>query len=922
MGTDGRYVFSPARRQAYEALLAPLGVYQYVGGKVVTLLVSDGLCRFQGETRSALTDHFDKRMFEKVHPDDVQNLAQAAYKFAIQTGKYNAVYRSRLYGKDEYRYVHAVGKYQVMDDGKQVAFLHYEDITEAVPSLVQSAQNLETPLTTFLNENASAMVIVDSRTERLYYYNKAACRLLGTPVPFDSGLTFQQFFYPDLPQGIRGLFNAADMGIRVVEEPRTHRKLEVMVVSTTWEKEDAYAVYFYEYQGTGAEDAPKADTRHRRLAFQRTMFSGSSNKLKFWQDGYRGYRVWNLTKNTLVQSEGHNYVGEMFGDKLTYDLYLQTVLATIARPEERERLGQMNRENMAVLAESGDYPRSICVRLETSHGHVDTQVNFVLMRSPVDNDLYVKVSEENISQRVLLENLLHRAVAKEYDYVAYFDGKADKCRIISSTATSQDQWDRLISIEDYLTNFYEQMGKELRTVPEFLAHMTACCREKQEYAYTYTLPNKHVKRVNVEMLDATHQLFFIYRSDVTKIVAEQQEQLKKMTTAKLEADNANQYKSNFLSNMSHDLRTPLNGVLGFTELALAEQDETKRLAYLKKINVSGRLLLDLVNDTLELSRIESGKLVLKPEIVSGKEFWESLVTALLPAAETKGVHLEMADHADCQNEMLKLDPLQVKKVLLNLLSNAIKYTPAGGTVKVQVHALTADGNGYTRRIIVEDNGIGMTQEFMRHMYEPFSQELRVEAKNIVGTGLGLSIVKRIVDFMGGRITVQSKVNKGTRFTVDLPVEHWAKRPENAEQKQLEHERQEQEALAKLQDKNVLLCEDNLLNAEIAILLLKDKKMQVDWAHDGREGVEKFKNSLPGYYDLILMDVRMPNLDGYEATQAIRQLARPDAKTVPVIAMTANAFEEDVQEAVRAGMNAYTTKPINPVVFFSTLAKAL
>lgn len=386
---------------------------------------------------------------------------------------------------------------------------------------------------------------------------------------------------------------------------------------------------------------------------------------------------------------------------------------------------------------------------------------------------------------------------------------------------------------------------------------------------------------------------------------------------RLAAEQANESKSAFLANMSHDLRTPLNGIIGYTELALQEKGLEQKQDYLQKVKTSGNLLLDLVNDTLDLSRIESGKLTLKPEVVDGCKYWENIVTAMMPSATVKQINLR-TDFSKYPQQMVRVDRVQVKKVLVNILSNAIKYTPAGGTVEISVTALEPPENGCTRRIIVADNGIGMSKEFMQKMFEPFSQEHRSESGNISGTGLGLSIVKRIVDIMGGVITVESEIYKGTKFTVDLPLECWNKTSEEAAAKATEQE-QEQQVLAGAQ---VLLCEDNYLNAEIAQLLLKNKKMQVDWAHDGLEGVQKFQQSAPGFYQLILMDVRMPVLGGLEATRTIRGLQRADAKTVPIVAMTAEAFEETIQEAKKAGMNDYITKPISPNLLFKTLAKML
>jgi signal transduction histidine kinase len=261
---------------------------------------------------------------------------------------------------------------------------------------------------------------------------------------------------------------------------------------------------------------------------------------------------------------------------------------------------------------------------------------------------------------------------------------------------------------------------------------------------------------------------------VTLFVSKQQRGFNaKLAEAKLQADQANESKSIFLSSMSHDLRTPLNGIIGYTALALQEPAIAKKQEFLEKIQLSGNLLLDMVNDTLDLSRIESGKLVLEPEAVDGEKYWESIVTAMQPVAEVKQIKLQ-TDFTKYPHEMIMVDRVQVKKVLANILSNAIKYTPAGGTVTVTIDAIEPPENGCTRRIVVADTGIGMSREFMQKMFEPFSQERRSEMVNVTGTGLGLAIVKKIVDLMGGTIKVDSVLHQGTTFTVDLPIKYFDK----------------------------------------------------------------------------------------------------------------------------------------------------
>jgi len=376
---------------------------------------------------------------------------------------------------------------------------------------------------------------------------------------------------------------------------------------------------------------------------------------------------------------------------------------------------------------------------------------------------------------------------------------------------------------------------------------------------------------------------------------------------------ANEAKSVFLSSMSHDLRTPLNGIIGFIDFAIREEDPDKKMDYLMKVKSSSELLHDLINDTLELSRIESGKAHLDYEAVPVREITPAVITALRPAAEIKGVEIEM-NLLSSPDTLLWVDKLKMQKIVLNLVSNAVKYTHEGGRVRVSVIKLDPPKNGCNQRLIVEDTGIGMSSEFLDRIFEPFAQEKRSEALTVEGTGLGLTIVKRYVDLMNGRITVQSKVHEGTKFMIDFPVKYAADREMIKESKAADE--------AVLKGKNVLLCEDNFVNMEIAELLLKEKGMNVECAENGRIGLEKFTQSETGYYDIVLMDIRMPVMDGLEAAAAIRKLSREDAGTVSVVAMTADAFEESRTAATEAGMDGYVTKPIDPENFYRIIAEAL
>jgi signal transduction histidine kinase len=309
------------------------------------------------------------------------------------------------------------------------------------------------------------------------------------------------------------------------------------------------------------------------------------------------------------------------------------------------------------------------------------------------------------------------------------------------------------------------------------------------------------------------------RSDITDTHEKEQKILARMRKALVEADRANEAKSAFLSTMSHDLRTPLNGVLSFTDFALRESNPEKKQAYLEKVKYSGNLLLNLVNDTLELSRIERGKILVTPETVTIQDVGPPVIESLRPMAEKKGVELISGTFPD---QYIYVDKLKHQKIWLNLLSNAIKYTPAGDTVHAFIESIDPPQNGRNRRIVVEDTGIGMSEAFMKRMFEPFAQENRTEAGDAGGTGL--AIVKRIVDLLGGTISVRSKRNEGTRFEVDVPI------PAVSEP---ETERQSSKADSDLTGKRVLLCEDNLLNQEIAGMLLESKGVSVACAETAK-----------------------------------------------------------------------------------------
>ena len=380
------------------------------------------------------------------------------------------------------------------------------------------------------------------------------------------------------------------------------------------------------------------------------------------------------------------------------------------------------------------------------------------------------------------------------------------------------------------------------------------------------------------------------------------------------AETANRAKSIFLSNMSHDIRTPMNAIIGFTTLAASNIDDKKRVQdYLGKILSSSKHLLSLINDILDMSRIESGKIHLEETEVCLSDVLHDLKTIISGQIHAKQLELYM-DAMDVTNEDVYCDKTRLNQVLLNLLSNAIKFTPAGGTVSVRLKQYPGLQRGSELyEIRVKDNGIGMSEEFLEHAFEPFSQEgNRTLALQWQGTGLGLAIVKKLVVMMHGTIEIHSKLGAGTGVILDLPLTiSGIDAPEKMPQAVM--------AKQNLEGRRVLLAEDNEINTFVARRILESRGIIVEHAENGKRAVEMVEQNPEGYFDAIVMDIRMPVMSGLEAARQIRAMSRTDAQTVPIIAMTANAYEEDVSQSLAAGMNAHLAKPIEPQVILDTLA---
>lgn len=445
--------------------------------------------------------------------------------------------------------------------------------------------------------------------------------------------------------------------------------------------------------------------------------------------------------------------------------------------------------------------------------------------------------------------------------------------------------------------------------------------QELSYKYSQELYNYTISDFIKDHMNVFGSLFMLVIMIILILLARDSKHYKAALDA---AENANRAKTIFLNNMSHDIRTPMNAIVNFTELAQSSVDDKEKTTdYLSKISVSSKHLLSLINDVLDMSRIESGMVSLAEETINLVTLTEDLKTIIQPALSEKQQHFTV-DISKIQNIFVHTDKLRLNQILLNILSNAIKFTNEDGNIslKVSEEEVKTDNTQpqtsmYEFRI--KDNGIGMSRDFQKIIFDSFTRERNSTVSGIQGTGLGMAITKKIVDMLGGTIQVQSQEGQGSEFIVRIPCKISSEKFEhNGQSGQIK----DAYLNADFSGKRVLLAEDNEMNQMIAIENLKNVGFTVDVANDGLEALEKVTSNPAGYYDIILMDIQMPKMDGYEAARKIRALPEPEKASIPIIAVTANAFGEDCEAALKAGMNKHLAKPYDIPQIIQTIYSLL
>ncbi|MDO4545747.1 MAG: response regulator [Bacillota bacterium] len=543
-----------------------------------------------------------------------------------------------------------------------------------------------------------------------------------------------------------------------------------------------------------------------------------------------------------------------------------------------------------------------------------------LRRNPVTGDLVAFVIVENVTGRELLQMSLKNVAFHEFERIVIVDSVTGRYLLFSSRDIPEELRSGSYH-ESYLKIFSFDNGDVFEGFSEQLSFESITKNVKEKGDYSFRIDGvkdgkQLTKRINVLSHQEVSNAITIVCSDVTEVVRAEQENHIIIGNALREAERANNAKTDFLSQMSHDMRTPMNAIINLTMLAREDiGDDAKLTRDLDQLESSATFLLSLINDILDMSRIESGKIKLVPSVYRHRDFINYMDGIIVPLCRDKDI--EFVWDKGTTDFSLLVDITRFNQLFFNLISNAVKYTDAGGRISFSVLNNTVIDGNLSCDYVVSDNGIGMSEEFLEKAFQPFEREDRVSA--YTGSGLGLAIAKQIVDLMGGTITVESKLNVGTKVTVNISAPIVGEDVPDTETGSPAEPAAEIPEIADAEGTRILIVEDHPLNREIVMRILEKKGYLVECVEDGIDAVKAISTCDPWYYHAILMDIRMPGLNGLDAAREIRKMDREYAKAVPIIAMTANAYEEDVQASMAAGMNAHLSKPVEPDRLYKTLA---
>lgn len=634
----------------------------------------------------------------------------------------------------------------------------------------------------------------------------------------------------------------------------------------------------------------------------------------------------NVTKNKIYEIVDHTNSGlrETFGDDRENFF---TGVGTFI-PDEKERkefYAKYLNEPSRQAYDKGEREIIMTCYMELPGQKNGRYVQFkvTLVETPDTKDITGILMVTDITEKTIREKIFMQLSSENYDLVANVNLFSDTYEIVSGGDKNISEKQGFLSewVQRAIQNMVFHSEREKEYVEDMLnpSSILKRLKNKKSFSFSYSIYDAKgeilTKNMIVSAVDIRLGRVCFIRADVTDVLIAERKAKEDLERALEEAKKANRVKSDFLSSMSHDIRTPMNAIVGMTTLALANLDSRDKIQdYLQKISVSSQHLLSLINDVLDMSQIEQSRIHLNHQIIKIEELVNHVASIMMSPAENAGIQLQI-ETCNLRQEKFWGDTLRITQILINLLSNAVKFTMEGGRVLFRTEEIRAKEEKHVRYCFtVQDSGIGMGEEFLRHLFEPFIRSDQVS--RVEGTGLGLSITKGLVDLMGGEIRVESRQQQGTKFEIELEFEQ-------ADNVENQHSGENSQVMEEdLSGCHFLLVEDNEINSEILGELLQMQGATFTVKTDGLQAVNEFKLAKPGTYDAVFMDIQMPVMNGYEAAREIRRLDHPDAESIIILAMTANAFAEDVHAALEAGMDGHIAKPVDMKLLYHTISAML
>jgi len=640
------------------------------------------------------------------------------------------------------------------------------------------------------------------------------------------------------------------------------------------------------------------------------------------------YARLNLTKNSVSEIVSHiESKINILSEDISTEQFLQHLVSTIVLQVERDHYVEiLTRENLLRSFAIGRHDLEIETRCNASDGIIRwIKHSITLIQNPYSRDIECYIYAFDINNEKFVHEVIGSFIENIGISLSCINVKTAHFNLLSPRPGIPDEGDydtirRALIDERVSSEIQEKVFKDT-SLPVIIEKLN---QEATYGVHFHTRKNDDMRffRFLFYYLNELHNDIVLVTTDITEVVNQEKLLQAKLSKALLTAHAAEKAKDTFFSSMSHDIRTPLNAIIGLSNIALRGNGvPPETYGFLEKIHSSGEYLLGIVNDILDVSQIENRKLVLHQEPYSFAEFSDQIRTVMMPLIQQKNIKFDFHYDGDPEKRILT-DRLRINQIFLNLLSNAVKFTPENGEVNFIVHYVGRQEKAFRNVFTIRDNGSGISPEFLPHLFDMFAQEHSSKDGTRQGSGLGMTIVKNLIELMGGTVEVQSKLGEGTEFTVTLDFQPVSSGIRSSFRRPAELPKPKIIDTKIFAQKRVLLAEDDAINREIINLLFTEKNINIENAENGEVALKMFSDAPAGYYALILMDMQMPKLNGLLATKAIRALARADAQKIPIIAMTANVMQTDIDAAIAAGMNAHLGKPVNEEEMWQVIGKYL